>query len=185
MAEGEALWSSNSSEQMDVYDEFRRPTGRMIPRGSPIAAGEYLSVVHVCIFNQAGRMLIQQRQGCKKAFPNLWDLTVGGAVQAGETSRDAAAREAREELSLDLDLADARPFLTINYTDGFDDMYVLNREVDLDALHLQESEVQDIRWASLPDVNSLIERGSFVPYHPAFLELLFKMQNRMGVLSIL
>ena len=66
-------------------------------------------VVHVCIFNGLGQMLIQQRSPEKTIWPELWDVSIGGGVDAGETSRQGAVREVGEELGYDLDLIGLRP----------------------------------------------------------------------------
>ena len=52
-------------ELWDVLDRDRRLTGRTMRRGDEMAAGDYHLVVHVCLFNAAGEMLIQQRQPFK------------------------------------------------------------------------------------------------------------------------
>jgi len=180
--ERDGVWPSDSDELMDLYDELRRPIGRTMRRGAPVAPGEYLAVFHVCVFNSAGQLLIQRRQDTKRSFPSLWDITAGGAVQAGESSRAAAEREVREELGFSPELAGIRPCLTVNFDDGFDDIYAVEREISLRTLRLQASEVQDARWAALPEVLALSERGAFVPYHTGFLQLLFQMRARMGFL---
>jgi len=180
---GAGLWKSSSAgERMDVYDENRRPTGRTQLRGETVRPGDCLTVVHVCLFDGAGRMLIQQRQSCKRSFPDLWDLSVGGAVQAGETSREAARRETLEELGLELDLSGVRPSLTVGFDDGFDDLYLLRRDVKTENLRLQAEEVRAVRWADWEQVSALAESGAFVPYYPGFLRLLFEMQDRSGFL---
>ena len=77
-------------ELVDLYDENRIPLGRTAERHAPKGPGEYRLVVHVCAFDRRGRLLIQQRARSKFIFPNLWDVSVGGGVDAGETSRQAA-----------------------------------------------------------------------------------------------
>jgi len=134
-------------EYWDLYDRNRIKTGRTHRRGDPMPAGYYRMVIHVCIFNARGQMLIQQRQPFKAGWPDKWDVTVGGSAVAGEDSRQAAERETLEEIGLALDLSDARPKLTINFEDGFDDIYLIEREVNLSTLRLQEEEVQAVRWA--------------------------------------
>ena len=49
-------------ERWDVYDEDRLPTHRTAVRGGARRAGDCQLVVHVCLFNARGEMLIQQRQ---------------------------------------------------------------------------------------------------------------------------
>ena len=48
-------------ELVDLYDENRVPLGLTAERHSPKGANEYRIVVHVCLFDSRGRMLIQQR----------------------------------------------------------------------------------------------------------------------------
>ena len=85
-------------ECFDLYNEHRQQTGETMVRGTQTPAGRYRLVVHICIFNSNGELLIQQRQPFKKGWSNLWDVTVGGAVTAGETSQQGAHRELLEEL---------------------------------------------------------------------------------------
>ena len=84
-------------EILDIYDSNRMPTGRTFVRGTKPEGGYYL-VAQVIVFNTKGQMLIQQRQAHKLGWPNRWDVSAGGSVQAGETSQQAAQRELREEL---------------------------------------------------------------------------------------
>ena len=88
-------------ERIDLYDEERIPTGKTVKRSEhrPGGTGDDLRlVVHVCIFNSAGELLLQQRSMKKDAFPGFWDLSAAGGVAAGETGRQGAEREVREEL---------------------------------------------------------------------------------------
>lgn len=159
-------------EVFDLYDENRRPTGETMVRVTPTPEGRYRLVVHVCIFNSKGEMLIQQRQPFKKTWANLWDLTVGGCVVSGETSREGALREVWEELGLEADLTSA-PAFSITFPGGFDDYYILQKDIPLSILHLQAEEVQSAKWASLAEVLAMIDSGEFIPYHKGFIEFLF------------
>ena len=170
-------------EQWDLYDRRRVPTDEILERGQPIPEGRYHMVVHVVVFDGAGRMLIQQRQPFKEGWPNLWDVTVGGSALAGERSTQAAEREVLEEIGLPLDLAEECPALTISYDSGFDDVYLITREVDLAALRLHPEEVQAVRWAAEEEVLRMLEEGTFIPYHRSYLELLFRLRTARGVLQ--
>ena len=137
-------------------------------------------VVHVVIFNSKGDMLIQQRQPFKEGWPNMWDVTVGGSAIAGDNSRTAAERETLEEIGLHIDLRREQPKLTIPFDCGFDDVYTLIMDVDPSTLTLQESEVQAVRWASEEEVLAMLADGRFIPYHKAFIELLFALRDSRG-----
>ena len=171
-------------ERIDLYNEERIPTGKTVKRSEhrPGGTGDDLRlVVHVCIFKLAGELLLQQRSMKKDAFPGFWDLSAAGGVAAGETGRQGAEREVREELGYQLDLTGVRPSVTVNYDGGFDDFYLVVRDdVNVSQLQLQEEEVAAARWASQEEVWSMLERGEFVPYPASFLEFLFEMRDTFG-----
>lgn len=161
-------------ELWDVYDANRQPTGRLAVRGQKLAPGDYHLIVHACIFNDAGRLLIQQRQTTKKGWPGLWDVSAGGSALHGETSAQAAAREVREELGLSLDLSGVRPAFTLHFATGFDDVYILRQNVQVENLTLQTQEVAAVRFATLAEVQQLLAAGKFVPYPKTLLPLYFE-----------
>ena len=167
-------------ELVDLYDENRLPLGKTGERNAPRSPGEYRVVVHVCVFDSRGRLLIQQRTPEKSIFPNLWDVSVGGGVDAGESSRRGAEREFREELGYPLDLGGLRPSVTVNFDGGFDDFYLLTRDLRLEDLTLQKEEVRAVRWASLEEILDLLGQGVFVPYPEGFLRFLFDMRDQFG-----
>jgi isopentenyldiphosphate isomerase len=57
-------------------------------------------VVHVLVFDEAGRLLLQKRSQTKDVAPGKWDTSVGGHVSPGEDIEDAARREMQEELGI-------------------------------------------------------------------------------------
>ena len=167
-------------EMVDLYDENRVPLGRTAERHAPKGPGEYRTVVHVCVFDSRGRLLIQQRSREKTAWPERWDVSVGGGVDAGETSRQAAEREFREELGVVLDLNGARPSVTVNFDGGFDDFFLVERDLALEELTLQREEVAQARWADLPEICAMVDRGEFIAYPKSFLAFLFDMRGTFG-----
>jgi len=171
-------------ELWDVYDQDRIKQNRTMIRGQQFSEGDYHLVVHVCIFNSEGQMLIQQRQPFKEGWSNYWDFTVGGSATAGDNSRTAAQRELFEEIGLSIDFAQLRPFLTVNFSHGFDDFYLIEHEVDLDKLVLQYDEVQQVKWATKEEIISLVRCGQFIPYYESLIHLLFDMRKRLGTKSI-
>lgn len=167
-------------ELWDVYDRERRKTGKTMIRGDEFEEGAYHLVVHVCIFNAKGEMLIQQRQPFKQGWSNLWDVTVGGSAVAGDTSQTAAERELFEELGIKIDLQGVRPNFTINFDQGFDDVYLVEKEINIDDLKLQYEEVQDAKWASREEIKKMIESGEFIPYYPSKIDLFFDTRKQYG-----
>ncbi len=164
-------------EIWDVYDVNRNRTGKVIERPAAWGQEAYHLIVHVCIFNSAGQMLIQKRCHEKHAWGDLWDVSAGGSALAGEESWQAAERETLEELGLKIHLKDVRPHFSINYTRGFDDFYAVIADVDLNALTLQQSEVEEVRWASPEEVRRMEREHTFVPYFPGLIELIWQVRD--------
>lgn len=167
-------------ELWDVYDVDRNKTNKTMVRGEPIEKGNYHLVVHVCIFNSKGEMLIQQRQPFKEGWPNMWDITIGGSAVKGDTSQSAAERELFEEIGLRLDLKSIRPHITINFDNGFDDVYLIQDDIDISKLSLQYEEVQKVKWASREEILSMIENGEFIPYYQSLIQLFFDIRKQYG-----
>ncbi len=169
-------------EHWDIYNADRIPTGKTIERDAPLQKGEYHLVVHVCIFNPGGELLIQKRQPWKSHWPGLWDVTVGGRALAGESSIQAAQRETLEELGLAIDLSDERPFFTMNFEEGFDDFYLVERNIDISDLVLQKEEVEAVMWASKEKVLQMIKDGIFIEYY--FAAQMFEMRKQRGSIKL-
>ncbi len=164
-------------EVWDLYDKNRKKLNVTMLRGKEVPAGCYRIVVHLAIFNSEGQLLIQKRQSDKKDWPSRWDLSVGGSVVCGENSEMAMKRETAEELGLELDIDDFRPTITIHFSCGFDDIYIVEKDIDIDSLNLQSEEVVEVKWASKAEVLELLENEQFVPYKSSLINLIFELKK--------
>ena len=167
-------------ELWDLYTKDREKMNMTMVRGEQQPDDTYRLVVHLCLFNSKGEMLIQQRQPFKKGWSNMWDITIGGSAISGDTSWQAIQREAKEELGIEYDFSDMRLAMTVSFPKGFDDMYILNKDIDINELKLQYEEVQKVRWASKEEILKMLKDGIFIPYHEALIELLFYIRDHEG-----
>ena len=83
-------------ELLNVYDEAGGVVGSM-GRGDAKTKGFAAGAVQLLLVHGDGRVLLQRRRDDKENG-GLWDKSVGGHVQAGETFDAALIREANEEL---------------------------------------------------------------------------------------
>ena len=173
------LETADEGEYFDLFDADRRPTGECLLRGTPTPEGKYRLLVHACVFNSKGEMLIQQRQNTKK-WPLLWDLTSGGHVTTGEDSRSSAFRELEEEVGVKVDCTGLRPAVTVAFSDGWDDFYVVHSDANAEDLVIQPDEVKAVKWATLEEVLQLRLENKFMPYTRSFLEYLFFRGSHTG-----
>ena len=98
----------------------------------------------------------------------------GDAVVAGEDAPLACFRELEEEVGLSLDsIRNGRAVFTVNFGNGFDDYFVEHWNGDPGTLSLQESEVKAVRFASREEIARMTADGTFIPYHPGLMDLLF------------
>ncbi len=169
-------------EKWDIYDIDRNKKNKTIARGKEFTNGDFHLVVHICIINDEGEMLIQQRQPFKHGFSNLWDLTIGGSALAGENSQEAASRELFEEIGYSYDFSNTRPFFTVNFSVGFDDYYIIRENVDIEKLVLQEEEVQKVMWASEEEIIKMIDNKEFIPYYKNLIRYIFDAKDFRGAI---
>lgn len=106
------------------------------------------------VSNDNKKVLLQQRSKTKKLWPNLWDITAGGHALAGELGYQAAIRETKEEIGINID-KESLEFIGSTRSENvkddivnrhFNEFYIAHADVDVNNIVLQESEVQDIKW---------------------------------------
>lgn len=169
-------------EFWDVYDKNRKPKGYKIMRGGDrrLGKGEYHLTCHVCLFSSDGRMLIQKRADFKGLWGGLWDITAGGSVLAGESTRDGASRELYEEIGISADFSQGTPIMTFYHLDCISDYFFTVKDVDPHTLELQSTEVSDVRYASREEILAMVKEKSFIPYKESFIKLIFDMHGSVS-----
>lgn len=128
-------------------------------------------IVHVLVFNKRGELLLQRRSGLVAFCPHHWVTSASGHVRSGETFEQAALREAREEIGVELNLDQT-------YRDLYNDPRGMNKVLTtFTATHegpfrMDPKDLEELRFVSLPDVWAMIRNNE--PFHPELLFLLYK-----------
>jgi 8-oxo-dGTP pyrophosphatase MutT (NUDIX family) len=143
-------------EYSDVYDAQRRLTGRLHLRGTPWGKGEYGLIVCVWVYDGKGRVLMTRRAP-EKTFAGTWENS-GGAAQAGETSRQAIARELFEETGIQADQEEFELIGTRRDKDVFFDFYALKKAVPLEEVVLLPGETVEAGWFTFREVHQMIRK---------------------------
>lgn len=143
-------------EYSDVYDADRRLTGRRHLRGTPWGQGEYGLIVCVWVYDGKGKILMTQRAP-EKTFAGTWENS-GGAAQAGETSRQAIARELFEETGIRADPEEFELLETRRDKDAFFDFYSLRDSTPLEQIRLLPGETSDVKWVTFREIHQMIRR---------------------------
>ncbi|MBQ2855443.1 MAG: NUDIX domain-containing protein [Oscillospiraceae bacterium] len=141
----------------DIYDENRQLTGRVHQRGTHWKQGEYGLVVCVWVYDGHGHLLLTRRAK-GKSFAGTWENS-GGAAKAGETSRQAIARELFEETGIRAEESEFEFLGTDRDRYSFYDFYCLKRQIKLQDIVLLPGETDDVMWASFGKVHWMIRTG--------------------------
>ena len=157
----------------DVYDENRNPTGRVHRRGTPWRPGEYGLVVCVWVYDGRGKILLTRRAK-GKSFAGTWEKS-GGAAQAGETSRQAIARELFEETGIRAEESEFELLDSTREKNTFYDFYCLKRQVSLEEIVLLPGETDAVQWASYGKIHWMIRTGKIC----RIIAHQFKRQEKM------
>lgn len=91
----------SNKELLEFVDEFKRPLG-VLSRESIHRHQLRHKSVQILLFNKEKRLFLQQRSYNKEIYPGFWDLSAAGHVLFGESSWDAAFRELKEELGIEV-----------------------------------------------------------------------------------
>ncbi|MDD3219158.1 MAG: NUDIX hydrolase [Lachnospiraceae bacterium] len=157
-------------EFWDIYDKNKQRTGRTMKRNDwCLKDDEYHLTVLGVIARPDGKYLITQRVMTKSWAPGWWEVS-GGAVQAGEESKDAVIREVKEETGLDVSDCEGGYAFTYhreNPGEGdnyFVDVYRFVKDFDESELDLQQEETAGYKIADLEEIQELAQQGIFLHY---------------------
>ncbi len=144
-------------EYNDIYDKRRNLTGRVHLRGTRWKMGEYGLVVCVWVYDGKGNVLLTRRAP-GKSFAGTWENS-GGAAQAGETSRQAIARELFEETGIRAEESEFELIGSDRNRNTHYDYYCLKRNTPVEEIVLLPGETDGVQWASLEQVRSMVKSG--------------------------
>lgn len=167
-------------EYNDVYDADRNLTGKIHIRGTEWGKGEFGLGVCVWVYDGEGKLLMTRRAP-EKTFAGTWENS-GGAAQAGETSRQAIARELFEETGIRAEEGEFEFLCSDRDRVSFYDHYCIQRRISLDEIVLLPGETDDVKWVNFEEVHRMIDRGEIcdVIAHQ-FLRMEKDLLTRVGV----
>lgn len=129
-------------------------------------------VVHVFVFNVEGKLLLQKRSMKKDVAPGVWDTSVGGHVDLGETIEAAVFREMEEELGITMPVPEwgtegppcscAQPLFMYKYIHSnqieselvHSYSYIHNGEVVFNT-----DEIDEVRYWDLNEIKETLGKG--------------------------
>ena len=141
-------------EYNDIYDAQGQPTGKLHRRGKPWKPGEFGLVVCVWVYDGEGKLLLTRRAP-GKSFAGTWENS-GGAAKAGETSRQAIARELFEETGIRAEEAEFELLDSDRDAHTLYDFYCLYRQTPIEEIVLLPGETDGVQWADFDKIHQMI-----------------------------
>ena len=147
-------------EKFDVLNKYGQFTGKTATRKECHKKGLWHRAVYAFIVDKDFNVLLQRRSAKKDLWPNRWDVTIGGHVDAGEIGRQALIRECKEELGIDIKDNEIKFLVSstsVYKTDGYynrhyDEGYLIIKDIDPNVLKLNSEEVSEVKYFSASDI---------------------------------
>lgn len=146
-------------EILGLYDINGNYLNKRIERSkkNTIVDNEYYKLVIIFIINDKGEFLIQKSSYDKG---DIFEVP-GGHVKDGHSSIDTLKLELIEELSLFVDDFEINYFNTFIYKNSLQEVYYINKNIDLSKLVYQTEEVSYAIWSSIDEIYNLINENKF------------------------
>lgn len=170
-------------EYIDIVDQNGQPTGVSVPKSEIHSKGHLHNTAHVWFYTSEGNILLQQRAASKTICPLLWDVSVAGHIDAGETPEQASIREAKEEIDINISEAQLIKIGVFecfqSYPNGiidneFHNTFIAEVNINIEDLTPQKEEVEALKFVSIQQFYQLLDASKtnnhFVPSNRAYYE---------------
>lgn len=123
-----------------------------------------VSFICECMDRQSAGAVSFITAASEKQYPLYWECT-GGSVLSGETSLQGAIREVKEELGILLTPGSEKLIYQSRRENvqDFYDVWLFHRDIKIEEMRLQETEVVDVQWVSS---DKLFEMFRLKQLHP-------------------
>lgn len=182
----------DNEEYIDILNADGTSTGKRCLKSEIHMKGHYHNTAHVWFYNANGEIFLAQRATSKTICPLIWDVSVAGHVDAGETIAHAAIRETREEIGIEITEKDLDKIGVYNcfqnYPNGIEDnefhhTFIAKINYILDDLNLDKDEVAQVKFVTVPEFGELLKHSEtnshFIASNtPYYLEVIEAIKNR-------
>ena len=173
--------ADNDSELLQVLTEDGKPTVRFEKREIVHRNRLFHNEVALWIIDKENKkVLLQRRSPDKKQNPNKLALCAGH-VAGSETIEEALAKEAKEELGLDINNYDVKKLITIKRTAPqnycFSHYYYICKTIPIGSFIIQKEELSEVLYMDYEYLKQLVRQNSdeivfkWEVYEPVFKKL--------------
>ena len=160
-------------ELLDVYDDNGNKTGKVVQRGvkdTTFKKNEHIAVSIIFIENSKGDFLIQ------KTAKGEYSST-GGHIDHGEEADDVIVREVKEELGIDININEVVKLGYRLFDFPLRFLYYLKKDINLNDIKMQTSEVSSVEYMSISKINKLIDSNLMNKGHAMLFKEILKYKG--------
>ena len=163
-------------ELIDIVTETGKHTGKSALKSEIHKKGYYHNTAHIWLYTANKEILLQQRAASKAICPLLWDVSVAGHIDAGESIISGALREVKEEINLIIPEEKLHKIGVFecfqSYPNGiidneFHHTFISELHIPITDLMPQKSEVEALKLVSIEMFKDLLKHSGtnshFVP----------------------
>ena len=160
---------SSDTEQLILVDQDDRQIGTMTKADCHDGDGTLHRAFSIFLFDDDGRLLLQQRSGDKRLWPGFWSNSCCSHPREGESMQEATGRRLQDELNIHADLEFVYKF-------SYQARYAgVGSEFELCSVYLgrnsekvtfNESEIAAVRFVSASELQRELARSpdQFTPW---------------------
>lgn len=154
-------------EFIDILNSDGSFSGSKASRKDIHDKGFWHAEIRVWIVNENNNILVQRRSFDKDVNPGMLSVSAGGHIDAGETPLVGAIRETEEEVGITFSKKDFILLDTVKLPESlpgwinnaFYYIYLVQTRNRISDFSVQKSEVAEIKYMSLEDIEKIIENN--------------------------
>lgn len=168
-------------ERINIYDKNRNKTNKVVDRFEYKKQNDEFDLsVQIWIINSNEEILLTQRAD-KMTYPYMWECTEG-VVDYNESSLDAAIREVKEEIGIDIfpnEIYKLKIDKELEYP-KFTDVYLCKKNVNLADIILQNEECINVKIVNEEEYINICNSNLIVPHLKYFYDIYKKNKKEIS-----
>ncbi len=180
-------------EYLEIFDAFNESLNQKHLRRTVHEVGYWHRTAQIYVLNNQAELLCNLRHKAKDLFPSLWDVSIGGHLEPGESYEACALRELAEELGIPVQPENLQ-FITTTKIDGQDinaglldrehaGIFVYQTSLQLPAFNFQKTEIEALEYIPLEVVKANLRAAKpaikFIPLQKHYLANLALIEEKI------